>query len=211
MSKAQYEYLDALIYKLLVLDPDMSLREIQKHLEENGQHVGDFDFLGARRDKVMRRMISRVNRSTKILNATEYNGRVNHAIDVLLKLTTSNATPASVKARAAEALTNISHKRLMTFTLLGVFMSADQDQNKALGEKVFPEETFDVIMDAINNNHFRPRVSAFKYLPESNVIEGKINDKSADAKSQLLVIAGERKFFTTVPLKNDRSFAVPAR
>lgn len=207
-SKGQYEHIDALIGKLLVIDPDMSLREMQQHLEKNGLHIGDpFGFLAVRREKVRRKLIARVNRSTKILNAAEYNGRVNHALETLLKLTTAADTPPGVKARAAEAITNISHKRLMTFTLLGIHMSDIQQSGAQLGEKEFPVETFDPIMTALGNNMFRPQTATFKYLPET-IDMPKINKPMPDANAKP---TDEPKYATLIPVKDDRSFAVPPR
>lgn len=198
-----YEQLDRLIYELLVIDPQMSLREMQNHLAENKMPVGDaFVFLSNRRKKVMRRMIAEASRMTKIINAAEYNTRVNSSLKELSKILHSKETPAGVKARAAEAITNISHKRLMTFTLLNIYMP-DMVEGRENGEKQFPAETFDIIGKAFENNMFRQEAEPFKYLPDTP-IDIKKNKEIVDVKP-----TEQRKFFTTIPIKGERAYTVP--
>lgn len=206
-SDEYYEHLHNLIGKLLDLDWNMPLRTMQKHLEQNKTHVGDLGFLNRERKKVQRRKIDEASRTTKIFNATEYNGRVNFAIEELFKIVNSQETPIGVKVRATEAITNISHKRLMTFTMLNIFMP-DFVDGRENGEKQFPTETFDVFGEAVKNNMFRQEAEPFKYLPDS-IVDVKANKENADGKPTENKPATGARFFTTIPIKGERAYTVP--
>lgn len=209
-SQAQLEFLDAMIQQLLVVRPDMSLEEMSRHLEENGRHIGDLHFLAKRRDKVLRRAVAKMNRATKMINAAEFNATINQTIEALWKIANSNTTSPGVKNSTLKNIAELSHRRLMTFTLLNIFNRSELNNSIASDEKEFPEETFDVIMEAINNNQLKPRTGAFQYLPDSQIDPSK-NKTDEQPKPDIIEPAERPKFFTTVPLKNDRSFVVPPR
>ena len=205
-----YERLDDLIRKLLIANPNITNTGMQEALEQNGVRVGDVKrFLKNRRLKVVRRMIADASRITKIYNAAEFNERTNHSLSVLMALTNKSTTPPAVLARAAEAIVNISHKRLMTFVVLDIHMSDLIKEGGQLGERLFPSETFDPIMAALQNNMFRPATNAFKYLPET-IVPPKINNPLPDVNTTTNPVAG-RKFVTLIPVKDDRSFALPPK
>lgn len=206
-SKTHVENLDAMIHQLLVVKWNMSLREIQQHLEDNGIQIGDVHFIARRRDKVIRRRVAQINRATKQLNAAEYNSTTNLVIESLWKIANSATTSPGVKSMTLKNIGDLSHRRLMTFTLLDVFLHADI-KGSLTAEKEVPDERLDTIVQAIKNNQLQPRVGAFKYLPDSQISP---NDNIAPKPKPATEPTEHPAFVTGLPLKYDRSFSVPKK
>ncbi len=209
-AKSEMELYRSFVRKIIVAKPSASLAEIQKQLVGNNLPKLHVDTITKIKNKILAERVHKMNRiflsmrlGEQLDSRTEI---LNHAWGIMLNPEDNNQKMAAMRLILQE-----EHEWTKLLILVGILDQGDKRASALLGvkEKDFPEETFDPIMQALGNNMFRPQSVTFKYLPE--VIEvPKTNNQTPDDKPAASS-ADEPRFVTLIPVKDDRSFAVPTR
>ncbi len=209
-AKELMEQYRAFVRKVIVAKPSASLMEIQKQLVNNNLPKLHVDTISKIRNKLITERVHKMNRvflSMRLGEQKDVREEIlAHAWGILLQPEDNNQKMAAMKLILQE-----EHEWTKLLILVGILDQGDKRAEGLIGkEKEFPEETFDTIVDAIKNNQLHAKVGSFKYLPENSITINPINEKQ-DAKPADNQSGDRGKFFTTIPLKHDRSFAIPPK
>ena len=196
------------IAKILVARPNATLVEIQEQLVHNKFPRLHLDTISKLRNKAIAERRHLIN---QYLLKVRLGDQLASRNEVLAHAWNTVLTTADeyIKLAAARLILSEEHDWTKLLIMTGILDQGDSRGEDLAGEKQFPAETFDPIMLAIQNNMFRPATNAFKYLPET-IVTPKINNPLPDVNTTANPVAG-RKFVTLIPVKDDRSFALPPR